>query len=99
MTPQQQQPQRKNGFLVVGQAIFLFAVLFFLIAGVFRTMEYFFGECAYGNGERPVRTRRGYGTRSVRARMQRGAVDQKKLEATLQRQKDEGAELQHKKEK
>jgi hypothetical protein len=42
-----------------------------------------FGECAYGYGERPVRTQKGYGTRSIRARMVQGKVDQRKLEAKL----------------
>ena len=88
-----------DGFKVVFQAIFLFALIFFLIAGVFRAAEYIFGECAYGNGERPVRTSKGYGTRSVRARMLRGAVDQKKFQAKLQQQQETEAILSKKKDK
>ena len=72
-----------SGLKVVFGATFLFACIFFLIAGFFKLAEAFCGACAHGNGERPVRTSKGYGTRSVSARLKRGAVDQKKFEEKL----------------
>ena len=72
-----------SGLKIVFGATFLFACIFFLIAGFFKVAEACCGVCAHGNGERPVRTSKGYGTRSVSARLKRGAVDQKKFEAKL----------------
>jgi hypothetical protein len=95
----QEQRSSLDGFKIVFKATFLFALVFFVIAGVFRMMECMFGECAYGNGERPVRTSKGYGTRSVRSRLVRGVKDQRKLEAKLRQQRDDQLELEKKKTK
>ena len=80
---QQEQRSSLEGLSIVFKAVFLFACLFFLIAGIFKVFEACCGVCEYGYGERPIRTHKGYGTRSVRARMVQGKVDQKKLEAKL----------------